>query len=194
MIQTSCSPWVSLIWYEATSISTTSLFLFKELSFDIKKACLIYTIAVSGYIAKKISYTHFLNLLVCISCHPQALFCRSKGIILMLENFHEGETDKSYDKTINLRELKIFFEHLFRIITYTLCMHTEKRIADMSVKSFEFTAAVWWSHVYWDTWLPYINETLKCLHELGNAYDVFAIKYIKWNDIWAYIKWLLGIL
>ena len=60
----------------------------------------------------------------------------------MLENFHEGETDKSYDKTVNLRELKIFFEHLFPIITYKLCMHTEKRIADMSVKSFEFTAAV----------------------------------------------------
>ena len=60
-------------------------------------------------------------------------------------------------------------------------MHTEKRIADISVKSFEFTAAVRGFHVYRDIWLPYINETLKSLHKPGNAYDVFAIKCIKGN-------------
>ena len=60
----------------------------------------------------------------------------------MLENLPKGETDKSYDKTINLKELKKFFERLFQIITYTFCMHPKKRIADMSVKSIEFTAAV----------------------------------------------------
>ena len=59
----------------------------------------------------------------------------------MLQNLPEGQKDKSYDKTINLRELNIFFEHLFSISTYTFFMHTEKQIADMSVKSFEFTAA-----------------------------------------------------
>ena len=78
---------------------------------------------------------------------------------------------------------KIFFKRLFGIITYTLCMHKEKRIADMSVKSFELSAAVRGLHVYWDIWLPYINETLNCLHELWNAFDVFAIKYIKGNLI-----------
>ena len=55
----------------------------------------------------------------------------------------------------------------------------EKGIADMSVKSFEFTAAVGEFHVYQDILLPNINETLKCLHELGNAYDVFTIKCTK---------------
>ena len=62
-------------------------------------------------------------------------------------------------------------------------MHTEKRIGDISVKSFEFTASVRGFHVCRDIWLPYINQTLKCLHELGNAYDVFAIKCIKGNMI-----------
>ena len=62
-------------------------------------------------------------------------------------------------------------------------MHTEKRIADMRVKSFEFTAAVRGFHVYRDIWLPYINETLKCFHELGNAYDVFTVKCMKGNMI-----------
>ena len=61
-------------------------------------------------------------------------------------------------------------------------MHKEKSIADMSVKSFEFTAAVQGLYIYRDIWLPYINETLKCLHELGNAY-VFAIKCIQGNMI-----------
>ena len=78
----------------------------------------------------------------------------------MLRNLPEGETDKSYDKTINFRELKKIFERLFRIITYTFCMHMEKRIADMSVKSFEFTAAVRGFHFYQDIWLAFINETL----------------------------------
>ena len=103
---------------------------------------------------------------------------RFKGIILMLQNLPEGETDKSYDKTINFRELKKIFERLFRIITYTFCMHTERRIVDMSVK---ITASVREFHVYRDIWLTYINETLKCLHELGNAYYVFVIKCIKGN-------------
>ena len=94
----------------------------------------------------------------------------------MLQNLPEEETDKSYDKTINLWGLKKLFERLFRIITYTFCMHTKKRIADMNVKSFEFRAAARGLHVYRDICLPYIDETLKCLHELGNAYDVFAIK------------------
>ena len=62
-------------------------------------------------------------------------------------------------------------------------MHTEKRIGDISVKSFEFTASVRGFHVCRDICLPYINQTLKCLHELGNAYDVFAIKCIKGNMI-----------
>ena len=44
----------------------------------------------------------------------------------MLQNFLEGETGKTYDKTINLRELKKFFKRLFRTITYIFCMHTEK--------------------------------------------------------------------
>ena len=62
-------------------------------------------------------------------------------------------------------------------------MHTEKWTADMSVKSFEFTAAVLGSHFYQNIWLPCVNEPLKCLHELGNAYDIFAIKCIKGNMI-----------
>ena len=94
----------------------------------------------------------------------------------MLKSLPEGETDKSYGKTINLRVL-------FRIITYTFCMHTKKRLADVSVKSFEFVAAVRGFHVYRDIWLPYINETVKCLHEFGNTYYVFAIKCIKGNMI-----------
>ena len=53
----------------------------------------------------------------------------------------------------------------------------------MSVKSFEFTAAVRGFHVYRDIWLTYISDTLKCLHEFQNAYDVFAIKCIKGNII-----------
>ena len=53
----------------------------------------------------------------------------------------------------------------------------------MTSKSFEFTAAVRGYHVYGDIWLPSINETLKCMHELGNAYDVFAIKCMKGNRI-----------
>ena len=100
----------------------------------------------------------------------------------MLKSLPEGETDKSYGKTINFRVLKIFFELLFRI-TYTFCMHTKKRLADMNVKSFEFAAAGRGFHVYQDIWLPYINETVKCLHELGNTYYVFAIKCIKGNMI-----------
>ena len=46
-------------------------------------------------------------------------------------------------KQLNLREFKKKkFERLFRIITCTFCMHTEKQITDVSVKSFEFTAVV----------------------------------------------------
>ena len=85
---------------------------------------------------------HFFNLLLCLYWHPLALFCRFKGIILMLQNLTEGETDESYEKTINLRELKSFFKRLSRIISYRFCMHREKWTADMSVKSFQFTAAV----------------------------------------------------
>ena len=48
-------------------------------------------------------------------------------------------------------------------------MQTEIRIADMSVISFEFTATVRGFQVHQDIWLPYINETLKRLHELGHA-------------------------
>ena len=66
-------------------------------------------------------------------------------------------------------------------------MRTEKRIANMSVKSFEFTAVVRGFRVYRDIWLPYISETLKCLHELGNAYNVFTIKCIKRNMIVGYL-------
>ena len=105
----------------------------------------------------------------------------------MLQNLPEGGTDKGYDKKINYGELKFFFKRLFRIITYTFYVHMEKRIAETSVKSFEFTATVRRFHVYRDIWLPYINETLKCLHELGNAYDVFAIKCIKGNMIVGHI-------
>ena len=114
--------------------------------------------------------------MLCLSWHSPALFCRFKGIILILKSLPEGETDKSYGKTINLRVL-------FRIITYTFCIHTKKRLADVSVKSFEFVAAVRGFHVYRDIWLPYINETVKCLHEFGNTYYVFAIKCIKGNMI-----------
>ena len=59
----------------------------------------------------------------------------------MLQNLPKGETDKSYNKTINVRELKTFFKHLFRVISDTFCMHTEMWTADMSVRNFEFTAA-----------------------------------------------------
>ena len=54
-----------------------------------------------------------------------------------------------------------YFSHI-----NTICIHTEKQTADMSVKSFEFVAAVYVFHVYRDIWLPYIKETLKYLHEL----------------------------
>ena len=43
----------------------------------------------------------------------------------MLQNLPKGETDKSYNKTINVRELKTFFKHLFRVISDTFCMDTE---------------------------------------------------------------------
>ena len=63
-------------------------------------------------------------------------------------------------KQLNLREFKKKkFERLFRIITCTFCMHTEKQITDVSVKSFEFTAVVWVFHVYQDGYL--ISEWLK---------------------------------
>ena len=133
-------------------------------------------------IAKKYN-TNTFPIFCCLSWHPPALFCRFKGIILMLQNLPQAETDKSYDKTVNLRELQNFFKRLFRIINYTFCMHSEKRITGISVKSFELTVAVRRFHAYRDIWLPYINKTLKCLHELGNAYDVFGIKCIKGNMI-----------
>ena len=87
----------------------------------------------------------------------------------MLQNFPEGKTDKTYDKTINLRELKKFFERLFRTITYILCMHTEK--------------LTWVFKTLSSQLLFEIDERLKCLHELGNAFDVFTIKCIKRNMI-----------
>ena len=77
---------------------------------------------------------------------------------------------------------------MFRIITYTFCTHTEKRIVDMSVKSFEFTAAVQGFRVYRDIWLPYINETLKCFHELGNACDVFTVRCMKGSMIVGHLS------
>ena len=82
----------------------------------------------------------------------------------MLQILPDGETDNSYDKTINLRELKKFLNFVSN--HYTFPMPTERRIADMSVKRFEFIAAVREFHIYGDIWLTYINETLKCLHEL----------------------------
>ena len=91
-------------------------------------------------------------------------------------------------KQLTLGYFLKFFERLFRIITYTFCMHTKKRPADMSVKSFEFTAAVRGFHVYRDIWLPYINETVKCLHEFGNTYYVFAIKCLKGNMIIGHLR------
>ena len=65
----------------------------------------------------------------------------------MLQNLPEGETDKNMTKQLT-KELKRFFERLFRIIIHTFCMYTEKRIANMSVKSFEFIAAIRGFHVY----------------------------------------------
>ena len=45
---------------------------------------------------------------------------------------------------------------MFRIITCSLCMHTEKGMTDMSVESFEFTFCTRGFHVYRDIWLPYM--------------------------------------
>ena len=47
---------------------------------------------------------------------------------------------------------------MIRIITCSLCMHTEKGMADMSVKNFEFTFSVRRFHVYRDIWLPYMRS------------------------------------
>ena len=127
------------------------------------------------YFKKDIIHT-FFNLLSCLSWHHPVLFCRFKGIIQMLQNLLKGETN-------NLGELKKNLDRLFWISTYTFFMHTEKRIADISMKRFEFTGGVRGFHIYRDIWLRYINKTLKCLHELGNAYDVFAIKCMKGNMI-----------
>ena len=62
----------------------------------------------------------------------------------MLQNLPEGETDESYDKTINLRELKkpssVFSESL---LTHFVCTR----------KSELRTSAVRGFHVYLDIWL-----------------------------------------
>lgn len=43
-------------------------------------------------------------------------------------------------------------------------------------KTSEFSAAVRGYHYFRNIWSPQISETLECLHEFGNAFDMFAVK------------------
>lgn len=45
--------------------------------------------------------------------------------------------------------------------------------------TFYFLAAVRGFHVYRDVWRPYEQEFLKCNFEIGNTFDMFAIKVCK---------------
>ena len=46
----------------------------------------------------------------------------------------------------------------------------------MAANDFEFLATIRGYHVYRDVWHPEEDEILSCSHEVGNAFDVFAIK------------------
>ena len=45
--------------------------------------------------------------------------------------------------------------------------------------TFEFLAAVRGFHVYRDIWRPYEEEVLMCGFEIGNLFDMFAIKVLR---------------
>lgn len=44
------------------------------------------------------------------------------------------------------------------------------------LKTFEFSAAVRGFHYYRSFWSPQPEQVLRCSHEVGNAFDMFAIK------------------
>ena len=44
------------------------------------------------------------------------------------------------------------------------------------LKTFEFSAAVRGFHYYQSFWNPQPEQILRCSHEVGNAFDMFAIK------------------
>ena len=44
------------------------------------------------------------------------------------------------------------------------------------IKTFQFSAAVRGFHYYRSFWSPQPEQILKCFHEIGNAFDIFAIK------------------
>ena len=81
-------------------------FLLKKLSFDFKKAYLIDIIAFSLCIAKMFN-AHTFSIFCCVSLGTlQHCFVDLKVFIMMIQNISEGETDKIYDKTTNLRKWK----------------------------------------------------------------------------------------
>ena len=51
----------------------------------------------------------------------------------------------------------------------------------MTQKSIVFSATVRGFHVYTISWKPKEGETLECLHEENNPYNVFSIKVCKPN-------------
>ena len=64
------------------------------------------------------------------------------------------------------------------------CLETDVQFLKFEMtnteKVFEFTAAVRGYRYYRHSWDPQDGEVLRCFHELGNIFDVFAIKTV--ND------------
>ena len=46
----------------------------------------------------------------------------------------------------------------------------------MAFETVRFVAAVRGYHFYKNVWQPQEEETLQCLHDAGNIYDMFSIK------------------
>ena len=49
----------------------------------------------------------------------------------------------------------------------------------------EVACAVRGFHYYRRHWKPVLNETLKCLHDKENPFDIFAIKTCSWQSTQA---------
>ena len=50
------------------------------------------------------------------------------------------------------------------------------------MKTFKFTAAVRGFHFYKKFWSPEPEQVLKCLHEVDNPFDMFAVKVCLTTD------------
>ena len=74
------------------------------------------------------------------------------------------------------RQLKTKLFDLCRL--FFLLLHKQGAKMTNTEKIFEFTSAVRGFHFYRQTWNPQEEEVLQCLHEIGNIFDVFAIKTV----------------